>query len=49
MPKFMLTEDFIIEIFCKIDDEMKDVPKHSQSKFYPSEIATSKMDIKIHG
>ncbi len=40
MPKFMPTEDFIIQLFCMIDDEMKNVPKHSQSKLYPSEIVT---------
>lgn len=34
------TENFIIELFCRIDDKMKDVPKHSQSNLYPSEIVT---------
>ena len=36
----MHTEDFIIDLFCRIDDQMKDVPKHSQSKLYPSELVT---------
>jgi hypothetical protein len=27
----MTTEDFIIDLFCRIDDQMKDVPKHSQA------------------
>lgn len=36
----MHTEDFIIELFCRIDDQMTDVAKHSQSKLYPSEIVT---------
>ena len=36
----MTTEDFIIELFCRIDDAMKDTPKHSQSHLYPSEIVT---------
>jgi hypothetical protein len=36
----MTTEDFIIELFCRIDDAMKDTPKHSQSNLYPSEIVT---------
>ena len=36
----MTTEDFIIELFCRIDDEMRDVPKHSQANLYPSEIVT---------
>jgi hypothetical protein len=36
----MTTEDFIIEMFCRIDDAMSDLPKHSQAKLYPSEIVT---------
>jgi hypothetical protein len=36
----MTTEDFITELFCKVDDAMKDVPKHSQSALYPSELTT---------
>lgn len=36
----MTTEDFIIELFCRIDDAMRDLPKHPQAKLYPSEIVT---------
>jgi len=36
----MTTEDFIIELFCRIDDAMKGTPKHSQSNLDPSEIVT---------
>lgn len=36
----MTTIDFITELFCRIDDEMKEVPKHPQSYLYPSEIVT---------
>lgn len=36
----MSTEDFIIELFCRIDDTLQDVPKHSQAKLYPSEVVT---------
>ena len=36
----MSTEDFIIELFWRIDDQMKDVARHPQSKLYPSEIVT---------
>lgn len=36
----MTTEDFITDLFCRIDDAMKDYPKHSQAKLYPSEIVT---------
>src|SRR5215208_5023978 len=34
------TEDFIIELFCRVDDSMKDVRKHSQAKMQPSEVVT---------
>ena len=36
----MTTEDIIIHIFCLVDDEMKDMPKHGQAKLYPSELVT---------
>ena len=32
--------DSITELFCKVDDQMREVPKHSQSKLWPSEIVT---------
>jgi len=32
--------DFITELFCRIDDAMKDVHKHPQARLYPSEIVT---------
>ncbi len=36
----MSTQDFITELFCRVDDEMREVPKHSQANLYPSEIVT---------
>jgi hypothetical protein len=36
----MTTFDFITELFCRVDDAMKEVRKHSQSRLYPSEIVT---------
>ncbi len=36
----MTTLDFITELFCRIDDVMRDVPKHNQAKLSPSEIVT---------
>jgi hypothetical protein len=36
----MTTVDFITELFCRIDDEMKDIAKHPQSLLQPSEIVT---------
>jgi hypothetical protein len=38
------TEDFIINLFCLVDDKMKtenlNIKKHPQSKLYPSELVT---------
>ncbi len=36
----MPTDDFIIELFCRIDDAMSGIAKHQQAKLYPSEIVT---------
>ena len=36
----MTTVDFITELFYRIDDAMVDIPKHPQSRLYPSEIVT---------
>ncbi|MEM6283539.1 MAG: transposase [Chloroflexota bacterium] len=36
----MTTEEIIIHIFCKVDDQMPQIPKHSQAKLYPSELVT---------
>lgn len=36
----MTTEDFITELFCKVHDQMKDLPKHSQANLWPSEVTT---------
>lgn len=36
----MTTEDFITEMFCRVDDAMKAMPKHVQSALYPSELTT---------
>jgi hypothetical protein len=30
----MTTEDFIIDLFCRIDDQMQDVAKHSQAHLW---------------
>jgi hypothetical protein len=34
------TEDFIIELYCRVDDAMPDAVKHSQANLYPSEVVT---------
>jgi hypothetical protein len=36
----MTTFDFITELFCRIDDTMRDVAKHPQARLYPSELVT---------
>jgi hypothetical protein len=36
----MTTEDFISELFCRIDDAMQTVPKHPQASLWPSEVVT---------
>jgi hypothetical protein len=36
----MNTENFIIELFCRVDDQMLDVPKHPQAALFPSEVVT---------
>lgn len=36
----MTTEDFIITLFCEIDDQLGPLPKHPQAKLWPSEIVT---------
>ena len=36
----MTTEDFIIALFCEVDDRMGDLPKHPQATLWPSELVT---------
>ena len=36
----MCTEDFIIELFCRVDDKMLDIKKDPQASLYPSEVVT---------
>jgi len=36
----MTTEDFIIDLFCRVDDQMPESQKHSQAKLHPSEVVT---------
>jgi len=36
----MTTGDIILYIFCKVDDDLPEIPKHPQSKLYPSELVT---------
>lgn len=36
----MTTEDFVIDLFCRADDQMPETQKRSQAKLYPSEVVT---------
>ena len=36
----MTTEDFISELFYRIDEAMKDIPKHPLASLWPSELVT---------
>lgn len=36
----MTTEDFIITLFCVVDDRMGEMEKHSQARLWPSELIT---------
>lgn len=36
----MTTQDFIIELFCRVDDAMKNVPQHPLAALHPSEVVT---------
>src|SRR2546421_4241947 len=45
----MPTLDFITELFCRVDDQMTDIPKHSQAKLHPSEMVTLALLFAIKG
>ncbi len=36
----MTTIDFIIELFCRVDDALPDAKKHPQARLHPSEVVT---------
>lgn len=45
----MTDEDFIIELFCRVDDVMLDISKHPQAKLYPSEVVTLGLAFALKG
>jgi len=45
----MSTQDFITELFCRVDDAMHDIPKHNQASLYPSEVVTLALLFAIKG
>ena len=45
----MPEEDFIIELFCRVDDVLKDVAKHPQAALYASEVVTLALLFALKG
>jgi hypothetical protein len=45
----MTTIDFITELFCKVDDQMAQVPKHPRTLLWPSEAVTIGLLYAIKG
>ncbi len=45
----MSTEDFIIALFCRVDEVLCDVPKHPQAHLYPSETVTLALLFALKG
>jgi hypothetical protein len=45
----MSTEDFIIALFCRVDEVLGDVPKHPQAHLYPSETVTLALLFALKG
>jgi len=45
----MTTVDFITELFCRVDDAMRDESKHSQANLHPSEVVTLALLFAIKG
>jgi len=45
----MTTEDFMLELFLKIDAQLGAIPKHTQAGLYPSELVTVGMLFALKG
>jgi hypothetical protein len=45
----MTTEDFIITLFCQVDDQMTDVSKRPDAKLFPSEVVTLALLFALKG
>jgi hypothetical protein len=43
------TIDFITELFCRVDDMLGKIPKHSQANLYPSEVVTLALLFALKG
>jgi hypothetical protein len=45
----MTTEDFITNLFCRVDDRMKNVPNHSQASLWPRKLVTLSLLFALKG
>ncbi len=45
----MSSQDFIIDLFCRVDECMQHVAKHPQAKLYPSELVTLALLFALKG
>ncbi len=45
----MTTGDSILHSFCLVDDNLPDIPRHSQVKLYPSELVTIGIRFALNG
>lgn len=45
----MTTVDFITELFCRVDDQLPAIPKHSQAALFPSEVVTLALLFALKG
>jgi hypothetical protein len=46
---FAATGGFITDLFCRVDDAMRGVPRHSQAKLFPSEVVTLGLLFALRG
>jgi hypothetical protein len=47
--RILTTQDFITELFCRVDDQMRETPKHSQARLHPGRIVTLAFIFAIKG
>ena len=45
----MSTEDFITDLFVRVDEKMADVPKHPQANLWPGEVVTPALLFAVKG
>jgi len=45
----MTTVDFITDLFCRVDDVLRDLPKHPQANLHPSEVVTLALLFALKG